>query len=521
MCGIAGGFGRPDTDRVEDMLDTLRHRGPDGRGLHRDPGGRCVLGHTRLAIIDVAGGHQPMANETGTVWVAFNGEIYNFRELRRELTDRGHRFRTGSDTEVLVHLYEDLGPEMVRRLDGMFALALWDGKDLFLARDRLGIKPLYYGYAADGTLYFASELKALRRACGEAQEFPAGSWFRTGEGFRRYYTVPGRRGIVPDPGGVEGAVRRLRALLEAAVAKRLMADVPVGVFLSGGLDSSLVAAIARRLTAGPLHSFAVGTRGSLDLASARRVAAHLGTVHHEFVFDEEDVARALPDVIHHLESFDPALVRSAVATWFVSRLASEHVKVVLMGEGADELFAGYEYLGGLPDASLQGELVTLTGALHNTNLQRADRMTMAWSLEGRVPFLDRALVEFALEGVPPAWKLRPRGVRGEPAEKWILRLAAGADLPDEIAWRRKEKFSHGTGASALLARLAAGAVSDAEVRRTRLPGGRSAAVSREEILYYRVYDEFFPGGYGAGTVGRTRSVVPGEIPAAAAGGRVP
>ncbi len=426
MCGTAGGFGRPDSDTVGRMLETLRHRGPDGRGVFRSPAGTCVLGHARLAIIDPAGGRQPLPNESGEVWVTFNGEIYNFAALRRELIARGHRFRTASDTEVLVHLYEDLGPEMVRRLDGMFALAVWDGERLFLARDPLGIKPLYYGFAPDGTLYFASELKALRRARAGAREFPPGTWFLSGEGFRRYYAVPGRGTAReaqpgPRPAGFRSppeAARRLRAVLEAAVAKRLVADVPVGVFLSGGLDSSLVAAIARRLVGGPLHSFAVGTRDSADLAWARRVV---------------------------------------------------------------------------------------------------DRMTMAWSLEGRVPFLDRELVELALGALPPSWKLRPRGRRGRPVEKWILRLAAGEDLPDEVVWRKKEKFSHGTGASVLLARLAAEAVGDAEVAKAaRRDGG--PPVSREEILYRRLYDEFFPGGYGLEAVGRTRSLVPGEIPAAAVAG---
>lgn len=494
MCGIAGGFGRPDEGRIAAMLEATRHRGPDGHSIHCDPSGRCILGHNRLAILDLAGGRQPMANETGTVWVAFNGEIYNFRSLREELARKGHRLSTDGDTEVLVHLYEDLGPAMVERLDGMFALALWDGRNLFLARDPLGIKPLYYGHAADGTLYFASELKALRQVCDEAREFPPGTWYLSGRGFHRYFTLPGpgeppEPGEQPVPSTADDAVRAVRAALERAVAKRLVADVPVGVFLSGGLDSSLIAAIARRLTTGPLHSFAVGAAESPDLVAARQVARAIGTVHHEYVFGADEVTRALPDVIRHLESFDPALVRSAVATYFVSRLSSGLVKVILTGEGADELFAGYEYLEGRPAGWVRRELFTLTDALHNTNLQRVDRMTMAWSLEGRVPFLDREMVGLALS-LPVAWKLRRTVRKRRPVAKWILRLVAADLLPAEIAWRKKEKFSHGTGTSRLLAQIAGGA---------------------EEALYAGIFARHFPGRFALGTVGRTISVVPGEI----------
>lgn len=509
MCGIAGGFGRPSGAGVNAMLDLLAHRGPDGRGVYGDPAGRCIIGHNRLAIIDPAGGQQPLTDETGGIWVACNGEIYNFRDLRRELSARGHRFRTASDTEVLAHLYEEEGPAMVARLDGMFALALWDGERLLLARDPLGIKPLYSGRAGDGTLYFASEIKALTGVCERVEEFPPGTWFASDTGFRRYYDLPAFRAGSPAPGRrkpdgreLSPVVMSLRDRLERAVAKRLMADVPVGVFLSGGLDSSLIAAIARKHTDGPLHSFAAGAPGSADLDHARRVAAFLGTVHHEATFTQRDLADRLPEVIYHLESFDAALVRSAVPTYLVSRLASRYVKVVLSGEGADELFAGYDSLKPLAGADLNEEMRRLTGSLHNTNLQRVDRMTMAHSLEGRVPFLDVGMVETAA-GIPPAWKVRRTGKGGRAGEKWLLRLAAETYLPPDIVWRNKVKFSHGTGASALLADLAE------ELAPAVHPGVELRG--REETMYYLIFANLFPVAATMATIGRTRSVVPGEL----------
>lgn len=499
------------------MLDRLAHRGPDGRGLYRDPGDACILGHKRLAIIDPDGGRQPLADEDGGVQVICNGEIYNHRDLRRRLIARGHRFRTASDTEVVVHLYQEEGPAMVRHLDGMFALALWDGRRLLLARDPLGIKPLYFGHADDGTLYFASEIKALIGVCARVEEFPPGAWYASDTGFQRHYDLPAFAAGSPAPDreppddrDIPGAVRDLRDRLERAVVKRLMADVPVGVFLSGGLDSSLIAALARKHTEGPLHSFAVGAPGSPDLEYARRVAGVLGTVHHEVTFTRGDLERHLTEVIYHLESFDAALVRSAAPTYFVSRLAAEYIKVVLSGEGADELYAGYDSLKLLHRTEVDGEIGRLVGLLHNTNLQRVDRMTMAHSLEGRVPFLDLEVIA-AAAGTPVSWKIRQAGKASRAGEKWLLRLAAEAYLPPDVVWRGKVKFSHGTGASVLLAGLAEERMSEQEYRRSFRPHPGVELRSKEETMYYRMFSEFFPVAATAGTVGRTRSVVPGEL----------
>lgn len=498
MCGIAGVFGRPDSRQVEKMLYAMRWRGPDGQGVFADH--RVTMGHNRLAILDLQTGSQPMGNESGELWVAFNGEIYNYSFLRKELEAAGHTFRTRSDTEVLLHLYEDMGPGMVSRLDGMFAFALYNGKELMLARDPHGIKPLYYAHDAEGALYFASEIKVMVPFVDDVREFPGGYYFTTGGGFKPYCSLPAGP---PDLDKPEEILETLEEKLRLAVAKRLMADVPLGVFLSGGLDSSLIAAITRKLVKGELHSFGVGMPGSEDLERSRQVAAYLGTIHHAFEYGPEEIAGILPRVIYLLESFDPALVRSAIPCYFVSRMARQYVKVVLTGEGADELFAGYHSLKRLQGPELHAELLAITANLHHTNLQRVDRMTMAHSLEGRVPFLDWDLTRFAFR-LSPALKLR-----GE-TEKWILRRLAETYLPADIFNRRKEKFSLGTGTGQALARLADGEISDLEFRRNRrLPDGGTFG-SKEELLYYRIFCRHFPAPVAA-AVGRTRTISPGEF----------
>lgn len=508
MCGIAGGFGDPDKKRVEEMLAIMRYRGPDDTGIHRSRG--VVLGHNRLAIIDLTTGHQPLCNETGDVWLVFNGEIYNYRELRNWLKERGHRFRTATDAETVVHLYEEMGSRMIERLDGMFAFALWGGDTFMIGRDPLGIKPLYYGRDHDGTMYFASEIKALLRAGCNVKEFPNGHYYTPEESLQSYFGLSAAGDAILEK-DLDRALHMIREKLEAAVRKRLVADVPVGVFLSGGLDSSLIAALVRENTEGELHSFAVGVAGSRDLEFSDLVARHLGTIHHVYEYRPEEVIEVLPQVIYHLESYDPALVRSAVPTFFVSKLASRYVKVVLSGEGADELFAGYEYLRRPGTVKhLNRELATITAALHNTNLQRVDRMTMAHSIEGRVPFLDLDVVGYAMrlaaELKLPVERSKKSGSATSPLEKWVLRKVAEAYLPQEVVWRAKEKFSHGTGTSRVLSEWA---------RKTSLTG-RALALSgcshsHEEEIYRMIYHRYFPQTLSDRLVGRTRSVVPGEI----------
>ncbi len=539
MCGIAGMVGAQEPGQGHEaqarfMLKRMPWRGPDGEGVRR--GRNWVIGHNRLAIIDLTTGNQPVANETEDVWAAVNGEIYNFRRLRKELLERGHRFRTQSDSEVVVHLFEEEGPALVRRLDGMFALAVGYPGGVLLARDPLGIRPLYYGHTGKDELWFASELKAILPVCPDAEEFPAGHYFSRETGVVPFYALPrpyddetderAAQGVTKgkrDKGDKaeddeteaiqldeEAAIQLIQEKLEAAVGKRLVADVPVGVFLSGGLDSSLIAAIARRKTSGVLHSFAVGMEGSPDLEFARRAAAAIGTEHHEHQYTQDDVRRVLPSVIYHLESYDPALIRSSVATYFAARLAAKKVKVILTGEGADELFAGYEYLRAIPLQAINNELTELLRNLHNTNLQRGDRLTMAASLEARVPFLDLELVAAAL-ALPASLKLPRDASPGRPTEKYLLRRIASKYLPSEIAWRRKEKFSQGTGTASALMQLADEQVSEADFRRETALYPEAKLASREEVLYYHVFRRYFPGRGPLKTVGRTRSVVPGEI----------
>lgn len=477
MCGIAGYMApRGAADTVIRMMDRMAWRGPDGRDTVSGKTG--TMGHVRLAIIDPAAGHQPMSNADGSLWIAFNGEVYNHTQLRGRL--RGQTLRTASDTEVVLRLFEQEGVKMLSRLLGMYAFAIWDRHgNIFMARDPVGIKPLYYGRDAEGHLVFASEIKAMLEVTDQVREFPPGCYYQTGVGIRPFYQWPvGARQTVD----VDRAVRRVRRSLREAVQRCMVSDVPVGVFLSGGLDSSLVAALARRMHGPGLKSFAVGMVGAADLEWARRMADHLGTDHYEHAYTPAEVIAALPEVITHLESFDPPLVRSAVATWMCGRLAARHVKVVLTGEGADELFAGYHYLKEFaPDwPALDQELHRITRRLHNSNLQRADRQTMAHSVEARVPFLELPVVETAM-AISPAIKLGPDGK----VEKWLLRKAAEAFLPADVVWRKKEKFSLGTGTGQFLEQYAAEHVSDAELSPT-LPDGTTLALqSREEALYWR------------------------------------
>jgi asparagine synthase (glutamine-hydrolysing) len=500
MCGIAGSYRGSSPEHVQRMVERLRHRGPDGAGMTDTIIGS--LGHTRLAIVDVDGGHQPLGNSRA--WISFNGEIYNHQELRsRYLSD--HDLRTRTDTEVLLHLYALLGPRCVELLDGMFAFAILSGGELFLARDPLGIKPLYVGIHG-ATLYFASEIKALAEVTDDIHEFPPGCWCHSAHGETRYYTIgagqPAAEPIVTEA----QALDVIRTTLGAAVQKRLMADVPVGVSLSGGLDSSIVALLAREGLE-RLDTFAVGVAGSADLIAAREVAGFLETRHHELVYTAQDVQAALPEVIYYLESCDVALVRSAVANYFLARLASNHVKVFLTGEGADELYAGYAYLSAIREpAALQTELMRIIGALHNTNLQRADRMSMAYGLEARVPFLDLESVALAL-GLPVAWKLRGP----DRPEKALLRRAFADRLPEAIITRPKQKYAAGAGSANMIAALADATISDAVLARERerlclrwnyrLP-------NKEALYYYNVLRQHYRDEWILPEMGQSRSLAP-------------
>jgi asparagine synthase (glutamine-hydrolysing) len=494
MCGIAGFAQGGAAELLSPMVEMLRHRGPDGSGLWNNE--HHTLGHTRLSIIDIEGGRQPMPDSRGRLHITYNGEVYNYRQLRAVIGESC--FRTRSDTEAILGLAAGGGEpaSWVGRLDGMFAFAIVDGPDLVLARDPLGIKPLYVGKMGHATA-FASELKVLAGKASDITEFPAGHVFHSRYGMKRYYEVPRHQHDVTDAGAAAAGIRER---LEQAVRKRLMADVPVGVFLSGGLDSSLIAALAK-LHKDPLDTFSVGTEDSPDRLLAMQVAATLGTRHHERKYSIMEALAALPEVIYHLESFDCALVRSAIPNYFLAKLAGEHVKVALSGEGADELFAGYEYLRDIHPSELNEELLFITRALHNTNLQRCDRMSMAHGLEVRVPFLDVQMVDWAFR-IPV--ELKQHGPQR--IEKWILRRMAQDLLPHEVAWRKKIKFATGAGLGDKLAAWANHEISDEEFARGRQIADGVTLRSKEELLYYRVFKQMYPQESLVGLVGRSRSV---------------
>jgi asparagine synthase (glutamine-hydrolysing) len=501
MCGIAGSIGVRDVETVERMLDALPHRGPNDRGIHIN--GDAVFGHTRLSIVDVAGGHQPILANGGSSGIICNGEVYNFRKLREKFLSK-YPFNTQSDSEVILHLYEEKGPECVKELDGMFAFALFDGDDFMMARDPIGIKPLYYGHEK-GNLYFTSELGAMTLAgVDEVHEFPAGHYYTPKEGFVEYYQVPEIEDhILTD---IDETCDQIRETFIDAVKKRLLADpeVPVGSFCSGGLDSSLVAAIAAEEIP-YLHTFVVGMEDqdgdvSDDIKAARIAAEHIGSTHHELLFTEEEYNDALPTVIKKLESYDPSLVRCAVPCYFTCKLAADYVTVVLTGEGADELFTGYHYMKHYPFDKLNMEARRCIGNLHNINLQRADRMGMLFSLELRVPYLDEAMVDLSMK-IPPELKIREH--HGAKIEKWILRKAFEGThyLPDEILWRYKVQYTQGAGCESLGEKLAHQEMSEDEFQQIKAENPKATINSREAAYYFKIFRQFHPQDSILGSIG--------------------
>lgn len=436
---------------IEAMLSRLGHRGPDATEVAELSGTPAVMGHCRLSIIGTENGRQPI--RAGAEMLVANGEIYNHEDLRAILG--AEIFDTASDSETILHLFRTGSQRWISRLDGMFAFVLATPDRIIAARDPLGIKPLYMARRGKG-LAFASELKAFDGlGFEEISALPPGALFDSRGGLRQWYRVPSGAAKAEPELDVDSVAGELRLSLEEAVAKWMVADVEVGSFLSGGLDSSIIAALAQKVRInagqGPLKTFAVGTAGSSDLIAARRVAEHIGTEHHEFTFTAQDIADNLPHVIYHLESADADLVRSAIPTLFAARLARAHVKAVLTGEGADELFAGYTYHHDYVDQprALADELTRSLCSMHNINLQRVDRMTMAESLEARTPFLDRELIAFA-QSIPAQLKLRRTDpaiteATGPTTEKWLLRKACADLLPVDLVWRKKAQFDEGSG----------------------------------------------------------------------------
>lgn len=478
MCGITALFGTNDPVDIYSMSEKLKHRGPDDFGYHAGSG--IILGHTRLSIIDLKGGNQPIYNETGDKCIICNGEIYNYRELKREYL-RNHRFSTDSDSEVLLHLFEEFGFDCLKLLNGMFAFIINDNGNIFAARDRIGIKPLYFGNK-NGVMAFASEIKSLE-GYEDISEFPPGYYYSNITGFHQYYSIDCFEN--PYLNNEDEICSLIREKLFISVKRRLVSDVPVGIFLSGGLDSSIIAALMNPYV-DRLHTFAVGTEGSEDLAAARKVAGFLNSKHYEYIYSEKEMKKYINDVIYYLESFDAPLVRSALPNYFVARAAKGKIKVVLTGEGADELFSGYHYLKNLNcSGALNDELLRITRSLHNVNLQRTDRMTMAHSIEARVPFLDHEFVEFA-HSIP----LKFRCAGDNKIEKYLLRKAFKNYLPDEILWRDKLKFSEGSGAEDLFNKIAETGISDSEFLNESSKAPHNIR-GKDELYFYRIYKEHF------------------------------
>lgn len=510
MCGIAARYGPVDPGAGERMLARLAHRGPDDSGSI-SPGPRTWLGHTRLSIVDVEGGAQPLEAPNGEMWLVGNGEVYNHEDVRQTLD--GGLFSTRSDNEVALHLIADRGPRAIGELSGMYAFLAAGADGRFVAaRDPVGIKPLYWARRGS-ELRFASEIGAFDADwLPDVEAFPPGHYWTPEEGLVRFEHAVPDSALKPYPGPAEPGepipediLRETREVIASAVDRQMMGDVPVGVFLSGGLDSSLIAAIAAdylRARGRRLQTFAVGTAGSADLAAARVAAEHLGSEHHEHVYTADEAFAVLPDAVRAIESFDPSLVRSAVPNYMLAEFTSRHVKVVLTGEGADEIFAGYSYYHrDFPEAEdLQDELVRTIEGLHNLNLQRADRVTMAHGLEARVPFLDREVIAFGLH-LPAGWKV----AGPDQPEKRLLREAFTGWLPDELLWREKAQFGTGSGAEDVLTERIEATISDEELERER-DTVEPPLRSKEELAYYRIFHESLPGMRPEGTVGRFATI---------------
>ena len=526
MCSIFGIFDlQPGDDlaalrrQALELSQRQRHRGPDWSGVFVDAG--VILVHERLAIVDPASGAQPLRSRDGALALAVNGEIYNHQELRAAST---YDFTTGSDCEVINALYRERGAdvslaELVNQLNGIFAFALWDGEARrhVIARDPIGVCPLYWGHDTQGRLCVASEMKALVGICADVAPFPPGHVYDSTDGeLRRYYHKPWRD--YEYTRGHEIAAPALRQAFEQAVHRQLMTDVPYGVLLSGGLDSSLVAACAaqfahHRIEEGDrteawwprLHSFAIGLDGSPDLAAAQIAADALGTVHHGFVYTFWEGLDALPEVIRHIETYDVTTIRAATPMYLLARrIKAMGVKMVLSGEGSDELFGGYLYFHKAPSAeAFHEETVRKLDALHSYDCLRANKAMMAWGVEARVPFLDLEFIDVAM-GMDAQHKMAGQGR----IEKAVLREAFESVLPDSILWRQKEQFSDGVGYGWIdgLKAHAEQAISDREFAAAAARYPFNTPATKEAYFYRRIFEQHFPGEACAATVPGGKSI---------------
>ncbi len=521
MCGIVGIFeikGSSELLRTKalEMSKRIRHRGPDWSGIFVDE--HAIIAHERLAIVDPASGRQPLYSKNRNLILGVNGEIYNHREIRKQLEDK-FEFQTQSDCEVILALYQEKGIDFIEELNGIFAFVLYDReKDCYLiARDHIGVMPLYMGWDADGQFYVASELKALEGVCKKIEEFLPGHYLYSKEGVpKKWYN----RGWV-DYETVkdnQSSIDILRKALEDAVHRQLMSDVPYGVLLSGGLDSSVISAIAKKYAAKrieehdqeeawwpQLHSFAVGLIGSPDLIAARKVADHIGTVHHEIHFTVQEGLDALRDVVYHLETYDVTTIRASTPMYLMSRvIKSMGVKMVLSGEGADEIFGGYLYFHKAPNArAFHEETIRKLSKLHLYDCLRANKSLAAWGVEGRVPFLDKEFMDVAMT-LNPEDKMAKDGKM----EKWILRKAFEDYLPASVAWRQKEQFSDGVGYNWIdsLKAMVGEKVSDDQMKSAKFRFPINTPMSKEEYFYRSIFSEHFPSDTAASCVPSVPSI---------------
>ncbi|MDC0668288.1 asparagine synthase B [Nannocystis radixulma] len=525
MCSILGIFDlQPGDDvhalrrRALELSQRQRHRGPDWSGVHQDDG--AILVHERLAIVDPAGGSQPLRSADGELVLAVNGEIYNHRDLKRSLT-RPYAFQTGSDCEVINALYREDADisAWLNRLNGIFAFALWDRarRRYVIARDPIGVCPLYWGHDASGRVCIASEMKALADVCADVAQFPPGHYYNSITGrLTRYYVKPWRDHVATQ--GVEVPLQELREALERAVHRQLMTDVPYGVLLSGGLDSSLIAACAARFARHRieeddraeawwprLHSFAIGLEGSPDLAAAKVAAEALDTVHHGFKYTFEEGLDALPEVIRHIESYDVTTIRASTPMFLLARrIKAMGVKMVLSGEGSDEIFGGYLYFHKAPNArEFHDETVRKLDALHNYDCLRANKAMMAWGVEPRVPFLDVEFLDVAMR-MDAQHKMAGQGR----IEKALLREAFAGYLPDSILWRQKEQFSDGVGYGWIdgLKAHAEAHVSDREFAAAASRFPINPPQTKEAYFYRWIFERCFPGKACAESVPGGKSI---------------
>jgi asparagine synthase (glutamine-hydrolysing) len=521
MCGIIGVFDlkqkaeelRPG---VLAMSKKVRHRGPDWSGIYCCD--KAILAHERLAIVDPVSGAQPLKSDDGNLILTVNGEIYNHLELRKQLKN-DYNFLTKSDCEIILALYREKGPAFLNDLNGIFAFALYDKeKDIYLiARDHMGIVPLYKGWDKHGNFYVSSELKALESACPRIEVFLPGHYLFSPDGEEKQWYDPAWKNYEKVKENTS-SISVLRKALEDSVHRQLMSDVPYGVLLSGGLDSSIISAIARKYAAmrietqdlkeawwPRLHSFAVGLKGSPDLAAAQQVADHIGTVHHEVVFSIQEGLDAISDVIYHLETYDVTTVRASTPMYLLARvIKSMGVKMVLSGEGADEIFGGYLYFHKAPDAkSFHEETVRKLGKLYLYDCLRANKALAAWGIEGRVPFLDKEFLDVAMS-LNPADKMASDGKM----EKWILRKAFEDILPASVAWRQKEQFSDGVGYNWIdtLKKLVSEKVTDSQMSTAKFRFPINPPLSKEEYYYRSIFSEHFPSDSAASTVPSVPSV---------------